>query len=116
MKLLKPYVFNHGKWLLLIGMLAILSIAGCGKKEAVPTAHCTNLVSGCTVPVGDKSALVHFSHSPVVLRPFNVQVMSRGAHRIEVSFIMVGMEMGSNIYRLEADTGAVRAGKDEDAA
>jgi hypothetical protein len=106
-KFVKQYFFILGKRLLLAATIGALSVAGCGKKEGVPAAHCSSLISGCTVPVGDKSALVRFSHPPAVLKPFGVEVMSRGARRIEVSFTMAGMEMGSNIYRLEADSQGV---------
>lgn len=64
--------------------------------QSIKLLYCPTPVEGC----GDQNLHVVLASQPAVLKPFGVDVAMAGAHAINVSFAMDGMEMGLNRYRL----------------
>lgn len=77
-------------------LLALLS--ACGKPLPPPTP-CADLTQGCRI---DKSAVeARVDRAPSALQPFLLTVRAPQAKGVHAEFVMQGMEMGLNRYRLE---------------
>ena len=86
--------------------LAILLIAfmqvGCvNKKEDATSVPCPDIVTGCADP--QSGLRVRFNQTPRPMQAFKVDVVLPEAHEVYARFVMQGMEMGLNRYRLLLD-------------
>ena len=77
-------------------------LAGCGQETAPPMA-CADLTKGCTTA----GIEVRADQPPSALHPFLLSVHAPGAREVSAEFVMQGMEMGLNRYRLMAQNDAV---------
>ncbi len=57
---------------------------------------CHHVLNDC----GDASTLIRFSHIPSKMQPFQVTLQHTGAQQIYLDFVMPGMRMGLNRYRM----------------
>ena len=78
--------------------LIIFSLAGC-TQEAAPPVACADLTRGCAV----HGIEVRVDQVPSALHPFLLSVRAPGARQVSAEFVMQGMEMGLNRYRLIAE-------------
>lgn len=83
-----------------LGALAFLffALGGCG-QEAAPPVTCADLTQGCTI----RGIEVRADQPPSALHPFLLSVRAPGARQVSAEFVMQGMEMGLNRYRLIAE-------------
>ena len=102
---LSGYV-RHIGLALLLAALALLWTTSRRPEPAVQ--RCADIVAGCAV---DGVALrVQFDRQPRPLKPFVVNVAWPGVKSVHARFLMPGMEMGLNRYRmLPAGPGSWRA-------
>lgn len=93
-------------WLVLLLLLPVLLALGLprfiGRDASGPVlaAQCPDPVRGCRVPFRAVMLEVRFSPAPVVLKPFDLVVKAPGARQVSADFVMQGMNMGPNRYRL----------------
>ena len=66
----------------------------------ISVAKCADLNHGCRIVLSKKSVDVKFSALPSALKSFDLTVQADGVKQLYASFVMVGMEMGVNRYRL----------------
>jgi hypothetical protein len=80
-------------------MLAMLvsMVAGCQRETLAPVV-CADLTRGCALV--EKGIEVRADRSPSTLNPFTLNVRAQGARQVHAEFVMQGMEMGLNRYRL----------------
>ena len=71
-------------------------------ETKIPAAKCADLIHGCWIVLSKKPVEVKFSALPSALKPFDLTVQADGVKQVYASFVMVGMEMGLNRYRLVA--------------
>lgn len=73
-------------------------------REPAParTVQCADLHAGCTVQVDGRAIAVRVSGELRVLKPFQLTVQAPGARKVRVRFAMAGMDMGFNLYTLQA--------------
>jgi hypothetical protein len=83
------------RWMALASLLFLLT--GCEAKGP-PPVNCADLTKGCTT----HGIEVHVDQPPSALHPFLLSVRAPGAHEVSAEFVMSGMEMGLNRYRLMA--------------
>lgn len=81
-------------------LLIALLMTACAKELQAPLA-CPDISAGCVVD----NLMVRTSHSPQVLKPFELSIQWESENVVAVSevyasFAMEGMEMGLNRYRL----------------
>jgi hypothetical protein len=86
--------------------LAILLItllqSGCvSEKEDATTVPCPDIVTGCALP--QSGLQVRFNQIPRPMQAFKVDVVLPEARSVYARFVMQGMEMGLNRYRLLPD-------------
>lgn len=84
------------RWIALVWLALVLS--GC-EREAVPPVVCADLTRGCTTG----GIEVRADQAPSALHPFLLSVRAPGAREVSAEFVMQGMEMGLNRYRLIAE-------------
>ncbi len=77
-------------------------LAGCG-QEAAPPMACADLTKGCATA----GIEVRADQPPSALHPFLLSVHAPGARQVSAEFVMQGMEMGLNRYRLMAQNDGV---------
>lgn len=82
--------------LLALMLLALLSACG---KSLPPPAPCADLTQGCRIEKGSVEARV--DRTPGALQPFVLTVRAPHAKQVYAEFVMQGMEMGLNRYRLK---------------
>lgn len=98
---------------LMVLALAGLPLAGCEQQSEADlpvtsvavNADC-RIETGCTASAGGLSVAVQFGDTPRALQPFPVSLKTIGretAQAVYVSFVMQGMDMGLNRYRLSGD-------------
>lgn len=73
------------------------ALYGC-EREAAPPRVCADLTQGCAI----RGIEVRADRLPSALHPFLLSVRAPGARQVSVEFVMQGMEMGLNRYRLIA--------------
>ena len=79
--------------------LMLATIYSCSKHEAPEQVACTDIVAGCALP---KSGWhVRFDHTPKPMELFQLRATLPGARNVQARFMMQGMEMGLNRYRLQ---------------
>ena len=79
-------------------------------ETKIPAAKCADLIHGCRIVLSKKPVEVKISALPSALKPFDLTVQADGVKQVYASFVMVGMEMGLNRYRLiAADNNGWRA-------
>jgi hypothetical protein len=99
----KPY----WRWIIwLAALLLAFVLAHWGLGGWLPQANnasqqaehlpCVDILSDC----GDHTTSIRFSQIPSKMRPFQVTVQHAGAKQIYVDFVMPGMAMGLNRYRM----------------
>lgn len=92
----------HRLLIVMISIMAMFVQAGCsGKNNQVELIACADIVKGCS----SEQLKIRFDAVPQTMKPFNVLVEMPGAESMEASFVMDGMEMGLNRYRLIKKTG-----------
>ena len=69
-------------------------------ETEIPVAKCASLIHGCRIVLSKKLVEVKFSALPSALKPLDLTVQTDGVKQVYASFVMVGMEMGVNRYRL----------------
>lgn len=96
------------KLLAIFGLIALLvsaelyNVFKAPPETEIPVAKCADLIHGCRIVLSKKAVEVKFSALPSALRPFGLTVQVDGVKQVYASFVMVGMEMGLNRYRLVA--------------
>jgi len=78
------------------GWLAGLLLAAC-TQTGPPAVPCADLVAGCRAG----NVVVRTDQHPSGLVPFTLMVTAPGAKEVVAEFVMPGMEMGLNRYRLQ---------------
>ena len=68
---------------------------------------CANLNHGCSASLGGAEVRLGIDGELKALTPFEVWVEAPGASRVQASFVMVGMDMGFNLYTLKPDAKGV---------
>lgn len=82
----------------LLPILSLTLLAACEQAVPPPTP-CADLVRGCRV---EQAAVeVRVDGVPSALHPFTLTVSAPGAKQVQAEFVMQGMEMGLNRYRLQ---------------
>lgn len=71
--------------------------------EPAQLVQCPDLHAGCTVQVDGRTITVRVAGDLQVLKPFRLTVQAAGARKVQASFTMAGMDMGFNLYSLQAD-------------
>lgn len=85
-----------------LGLAGLLLLTACGAREAtVQQVPCADIVAGCSLP--PPGWQVRFDHAPRPMQRFRLQATLPGAGRVQARFMMRGMEMGLNQYRLQPD-------------
>lgn len=74
----------------------VLGLAACSQAPA-PAVPCADLQQGCRAA----GVEVRTDAPPSALRPFTLTVEAPGAREVVAEFVMVGMDMGLNRYRLQ---------------
>lgn len=82
-----------------VGLAALLFLVACGSPPAAPPVACANLEQGCTAG----AVRVRSDAPPSALRPFRLTVEAPGAREVHAEFVMPGMDMGLNRYRLQPE-------------
>ena len=96
------------KLLAIFGLIALLvsaelyNVFKAPPETETPVAKCAGLIHGCRIVLSKKPVEVKFSALPSALKPFDLTVQADGVKQVYASFVMVGMEMGLNRYRLVA--------------
>ena len=96
------------KLLAIFGLIALLvsaelyNVFKAPPETEIPVAKCADLIHGCRIVLLKKAVEVKFSALPSALKPFDLTVHADGVKQVYASFVMVGMEMGLNRYRLVA--------------
>ena len=96
------------KLLAIFGLIALLvsaelyNVFKTPPETETPTAKCADLIHGCRIVLSKQPVDVKFSALPSALKPFDLTVRANGVKQVYASFVMVGMEMGLNRYRLVA--------------
>ena len=69
----------------------------------IDSPACNPVMSSCVVEVDEGDIVVHFLQQPSALKPFDIEVFTRGfdAAMISVTFVMNNMDMGFNFFNLE---------------
>ena len=80
----------------LLGVLTLI-LAACGQEAQVRAVTCTDPLAGCQIAEGVR---LHFLHKPSALQPFTVEITAPSREPPRIRFLMQGMEMGLNRYRL----------------
>lgn len=78
----------------------LLGLAACSEPQA-PAMPCADLQQGCT----GAGVRVNTDAPPSALTPFTLTVVAPGAREVVAEFVMVGMDMGLNRYRLQSAGG-----------
>ena len=89
--------------LLLLPVLLALGLPhliGSNDGGPILTANCPDLVQGCPVAFGERSAEVRFLSAPTTLQRFGLQVKAPDARHVAADMTMQGMNMGQNRYVL----------------
>lgn len=84
------------RWFALLFLFFALN--GC-ERETTPPVACADLTQGCAMG----GIEVRTDQSPSALHPFLLSVRAPGARQVSAEFVMQGMEMGLNRYRLIAE-------------
>jgi hypothetical protein len=92
-------------WLLI---MVLASLVACETKQPAAVL-CADLTRGCHL---DGQVLeVHADRMPIGLQPFVLTVHAPQARAVYAEFLMPGMEMGLNRYRLERAPGGAWRGR-----
>lgn len=86
----------------------VLAVAACS-RELPPPVACADLTQSCRLDGG--AIEVRADHAPSALHPFTLTVGVQGARQVHAEFVMQGMEMGLNRYRLEPTAAGVWRGR-----
>jgi hypothetical protein len=84
---------------LVVPAVAVLTLWGCS-RELPPPVACSDLAQGCRVANAQGALEVRTDASPSALHPFMLTVNAPGARQVHAEFVMQGMQMGLNRYRL----------------
>ena len=101
------------KILAIFGLIALLvsaelyNVFKAPPETETPVAKCADLIHGCRIVLSKKPVDVKFSALPSALQSFDLTVRADGVKQVYASFVMVGMEMGLNRYRLVAADNSV---------
>lgn len=77
--------------------LLLLVLAACTAEEQGRVVRCADLVQGCRA----EGIAVFTDVPPGGLRPFRLTVEAGEAREVRAEFVMTGMAMGINRYRLQ---------------
>lgn len=102
-------------WQRLAPWAAVLVLAGIVYHQysrhaltvAAPRLACPDPAAGCATELGGRPLSLGMDAGRRVMRPFNLWVRAPGAQRVRASFTMEDMDMGLNLYTLQADTTGV---------
>lgn len=97
--------------LLLAALVVYLYQAQQPARGPSPVLNCANLAAGCSIRLAGREVSVGIAGELKVLQPFEVWVRAAGAHRVQATFTMEGMDMGFNLYTLRADQEGVFRGR-----
>ncbi|MCW8855073.1 MAG: hypothetical protein OQK76_10080 [Gammaproteobacteria bacterium] len=69
----------------------------------IDSLACSPAMSSCVTEFDEGDIVVRFLQQPSALKPFDVEVLTRGfdANKISVTFVMNNMDMGFNFFNLE---------------
>jgi len=69
----------------------------------IDSPACSPVMSSCVTEFDEGDIVVHFLQQPSALKPFDVEVLTRGfdASRISITFVMNNMDMGFNFFNLQ---------------
>lgn len=100
-------------WAVLLALAGIVYFQHAQRAEtaAGPRLHCPDPVTGCATQLGGRPITVGMDAQRRVMQPFNLWVRASGARRVRASFTMEDMDMGLNLYTLQADKEGVFRGR-----
>jgi hypothetical protein len=88
----------------LLLILAFIAIAVVGTLLQRPAEaleiRCADPAQGCAFSHRGMPAHLHFSHQPLALKPFRLDVLAPGTRQVSAEVEMAGMNMGFNRYAL----------------
>lgn len=83
--------------------VALVALAASGCSRPLPDASrvsCLDPVAGCRFELAGHTVELRFSETPRPMRPFLLDVEATGAAAVDADFVMPGMQMLPNRYRL----------------
>lgn len=80
----------------------LLLLAACNREAPVTTVACADPLAGCRIA---EDVQLRFLQKPSALQPFAVEVTAPAKAAPHLRFLMQGMEMGMNRYRLLGEDG-----------
>jgi hypothetical protein len=98
-------------WVLPLILVALLVGAELGRLCLAPSPNpmkvvaCGDLLAGCHYSAEHGEVSVRFLGHPGALQPFSLRVGAPWAKEVHASFVMRGMDMGPNHYRLRSLSG-----------
>lgn len=88
---------SMSRLILVVPVVLVVLMLACSKPVPPPTP-CADLTRGCRIDDGPVE--VRVDRMPSALQPFLLTVRAPDANQVHAEFVMQGMEMGLNRYRL----------------